>query len=132
MPSSVKSYFSHTIAKSIVAGGVAAAGDMYIMKNPDMKSCAMFGGAVAGGVLVAANIGEMLHTFFPTHTPMGAVGKNLEARVIEVAFGAGGAYALNHFLIKGELNHKNMLYKLAIIGAADVIGESVCELLLLV
>ena len=132
MPSSVKSYLSHTVAKAIVAGGVAAAGDHFIMKNPDVKTCAMFGGAVAGGVFVAANFGELLHPYFPTASPVGAVGKVLEARIVEVLFGSAGAYALNHFMIKGELNHKNMLYKLGIIAAADVVGESVSELLLLV
>ena len=92
----------------------------------------MFGGAVAGGVFVAANFGELLHPYFPTASPVGVAGKVLEARIVEVLFGSAGAYALNHFLIKGELNHKNMLYKLGIIAAADVVGESVSELLLLV
>lgn len=128
----VKSILSHVVAKPLFAGITAAAAEHLLMKNNDIKSCVMFGGAVGAGVFGASSVGAIVGPMLHTSTPMGALGKNLEMRVIEIACGSASAYALNHFVLKNEYNTNNLLYKLAIVAGADFVGEAVCEMLLLV
>ena len=126
------SILSHVFVKPFVAGISSAIADHFILKNTDMQSNLMFGGAVGGGIFISSSAGQLLSPLFPTHTPIGALGKNLEARIIEVSFGSASAYALNYFVLKNEYNTRNLLYKVGIIAASDVLGECVCEFLQLV
>ena len=125
--------FQHSIVKPALCGLICAVGDNVILKNNNKTSCAYFGSAVAAGVFVSSSIGQMISPFFPTHSPVGKIGKNLEARVIEIGFGSTAAYAMNHYILKNEFNnYHNMLYKLAIIAGADVAAEMMTELMLIV
>lgn len=124
-------FLSHAVAKPVVAGLVAGALDHFVMKNPDIKGCAMFGAAVGAGIFSVSWVEPLVGPYFPTKTPMGAIGKALEGRIVEVACGAGAAYALNRFVLKNELNSNNMMKKVGIVIAADLAGETVCELLLI-
>ena len=128
----VSSYLSHAVAKPLVAGVAAAALDHFVMGDPSMKSNAMFGAAVGAGIFAVSWVEPVVSPLFPTKTPMGNIGKALEGRIVEIACGSGAAYALNHFVLKNEYNHASMLKKLGIVVAADIIGETVCELLLIV
>ena len=125
---STKSILSHTVVKPIAAGAIASALELYLMKNTNLTSVGYFGLAVAGGVCVASAAGQGISPFFPTHTPIGALGKNLEARIVEITFGSASAYLVNAYILKNEYNTNNLLYKLAIVSAADIGAELVCEL----
>ena len=126
----VATYGTHTILKAVVAGGVAAAADHLVMKNPNLQSCAMFGGATAAGVFgVSLVIDPILH-MIPTHTPLGNLGKGVEQRVVEILGGTAGVYALNHFVLKNEYTVQQMMPKMAIIAVADLVGEGIADVMM--
>jgi hypothetical protein len=131
MASKTKSFISHAIAKPVVAGAAAAAAEYFIMKNQNVKKCAMFGGAVGLGIAAVSPVEMIISPYFPTNTPMGHIGKALEGRIVEVACGSAAAYALNRFVLKNEMTNNDLLYKLAIICVADIIGETVCEIMMI-
>ena len=119
--------FDHTFVKPIVAEAVAGLADRFIMKNQNTPSNAMFAGALSDGIFVSGMVGETLAPFFPTSTPIGAFSKALEGRIIEITLGAGSAYAINRFVLRNEISQQDMIYKLAIVVGADVVGEMVGE-----
>ena len=127
----VKSYLSHAVAKPLFAGITAGLADHLIMGNRNIKSCAMFGGAVGGGIFAVSWVEPIVSPMFPTATPMGHIGKALEGRIVEIACGSAGAYALNRFVLNNEYTSKDLMYKVAIVAGADLVGETVCELLLI-
>lgn len=128
----VKSYLSHAIAKPLVAGIAAGAADHFLMKNGNIKSNMYFGGAVGAGIAGVSWIEPLVSPCFPTHTPMGHIGKALEGRIIEIACGSAAAYAMNSFILKNEFTTNDLLYKLGIVAGADLIGETVCEFLCII
>lgn len=127
----VKSYLSHAVVKPVVAGITAGLADHFIMNNKNIKSCAYFAGAVGGGIFAVSWVEPIVSPMFPTSTPMGHIGKALEGRIVEIACGSVGAYAMNHFILKNEYTTNDLLYKVAIVAGADIVGETVCELLLI-
>ena len=127
-----KSILSHTLVKPIAAGVIAAGAEYFIMKNQNLTSVGYFGLAVAGGVGVASAAGQVISPLIPTHTPIGNLGKNLEARIVEIMVGSAAAYAVNAYVLKNEYNTNNLLYKLAIVSAADIGAEFVCEMVCMV
>lgn len=127
----IASYLSHAVAKPLAAGVVAGAMDHFLMPAGDIKQSAMFGAAVGGGIFAVSWVEPLVSPLFPTKTPMGNIGKALEGRIVEIACGSAAAYALNRFVLKNEVNKSDMLKKLGIICAADIAGETVCELLLI-
>jgi hypothetical protein len=62
---------------------------------------------------------------------MGHIGKALEGRIVEVACGSAAAYSLNRFVLKNEYTSQDLLYKIGIIVVADIVAETVCELMLI-
>ena len=124
-------FLSHAVAKPVVAGLVAGALDQYVLKGGRIEESAMFGAAVGAGIFSVSWVEPLVGPYFPTKTPMGAIGKALEGRIVEIACGAGAAYALNRFVLKNEINFNDMMKKLGVIVAADLAGETVCELLLI-
>ena len=123
----IATYSTHTIVKAVVAGGVAAAADHYAMKNPDWKANAYFGGATAAGIFGISLVIDPIVNLIPTHTPVGNLGKGVEQRLVEVLGGTAGVYALNRFVLKNEINPNALLYKMAIIAGADLVGEAVAD-----
>ena len=128
----VKSYLSQTIAKPLVAGLVAGAADHFFMKNEDIKSNMYFAAAVGGGIAAVSWVEPLVSPCFPTHTPMGHIGKALEGRIIEIACGSAAAYAMNRYVLKNEYTTNDLMYKLAIVAGADLVGETVCEFLCII
>ena len=129
--SKTKSFISHAIVKPVVAGVAAGAMDHFVMGNPDLKRCGLFGGAVGLGIMAVSPVEMIVSPYFPTNTPMGHIGKALEGRIVEVACGSAAAYALNRFVLKNEYTSQDLLYKLAIVAAADIVAETFCELMLI-
>jgi hypothetical protein len=132
MVSKTKTIITEAIAKPVISGITAAAAEYFIMGNQNVKKCAMFGGAVGVGIMAVSPVQIFVSPYFPTATPMGKIGKILEGRILEIACGASAAYALNRFVLKNEYTNADLLYKLAIICAADIVGETACEVMLIV
>ena len=134
--SAAKSYFSHAIVKPFVVAGVAAAGDHFVMKNNDIKGCAMFGAAVGAGVFAASNVEQVASSFFPTATSLGVVNgvmRNLEGRVVEIICGTGAALAFQKFILgRVDYDMQQWAMRAAIIAGADVAGDTICTLLMIV
>ena len=127
-----QSYLSHAIAKPLVAGVAAAAADHFLMKNTDIKSNMYFGAAVGAGIAGISWIEPLVSPCFPTHTPCGMIGKALEGRIVEIACGSAAAYAMNRYVLKNEYTTNDLMYKLAIVAGADLVGETVCEFLCII
>jgi hypothetical protein len=127
-----KSYLSHAVAKPLVAGIVAGMSDHFIMKNTNKTANAYFGLAVGGGIAAVSWVEPIVSPFFPTHTPMGNIGKALEGRIIEIACGSASAYALNKYVLKNDYNNNDLMMRLGIVAGSDIVGECVCEFLLIV
>jgi hypothetical protein len=128
----VGNYLSHAVAKPVVAGVTAAVADHFFMKNTNINSNVYFGAAVGAGIFSVSWVEPIVGPLFPTHTPIGAMSKGLEGRVVEIALGSASAYAMNKFILKNEYTNQDMVYKLGIVVFADLIGETVCEFLCIV
>lgn len=125
-------YLSHAVAKPLVAGITAGIADHYVMKKTDLTSNLYFGAAVGGGIFAVSWVEPLVSPYFPTKTPVGAIGKALEGRIVEIALGSGAAFAMNRYVLKNDYTQKDLLMRLGIIAVADIIGETVCELLIIV
>ena len=134
--SAAKSYFSHAIVKPFVCGALCAVGDHVVMKNNDLKGCAMFGGAVGAGVFAASNVEQVASSFFPTATSIGKIAgveRFIEGRVVEIICGTGAGLAFQKFILqKVDFDMQTWAMRVAIIAGADVAGDTVCTLLMIV
>jgi hypothetical protein len=134
--SAAKSYFSHAIIKPIFVSLAAAAGDHILMKNNDLKGCAVFGAVVGGSVFLASNVEQVASSFFPTATSLGMVNgviRNLEGRVVEICAGSAGAIAFHRLVLgKQDFDMQTWAMRVGIIAASDVIGDTACTLLMIV
>ena len=113
--------------KAAAAGVICAAADNVLLKNTNLKSCAMFGGSAAAGILGISVVIEDIMKMMPTYQPLGASTKGVEQRVMETLCGAGAAYAVN-YLLKVDNSTTKMLPKLAIIAVADVLAETAADM----
>ena len=114
----------HPLASAILAGYIDF---MYLNSGSKMNS-AYFGGAVGAGILVAGVAGD----FIPNNSfnlPILGNGKGLEQRIIELTLASGGAYAVNKYILKNDLNTSSMMTKLGVIVAADIGGCWVADFL---
>ena len=115
--------------KPVVAGLVAAAGEKYILRG-DNTSSMYFGGAVAAGIMMSGTVGALIEPHLPTSTNIAsALGKSLEARIIETATGSAAAYVVNKFVLHNEWRHdmNSILMKIGIVAAADIAAEMVVD-----
>ena len=114
-----------TLLKPLVMAGTVVAIDKFVMNNPNMTESLYFGVAGAVGVYT----GTMVAKALPLPLPSGDYfsGKTLETRLAEISIGAGGAYALNRFVLKNDFNSRNMVNKIGILVASDFISEYAVE-----
>ena len=49
--------------------------------------------------------------------------KTLETRMLEVSLGSASTYAINKFALKNDLKPNELIQKVGIIVAADLVGE---------
>jgi hypothetical protein len=117
----------NTLLKPIVMGATVIALDKFVMKTPNMNESLYFGLAGAVGVYG----GSMVAKALPLPLPSGEYfdGKTLEMRIAEIGIGAGGAYALNKFVLLNDYNSRNMLNKVALLAGADFISEYLTDYL---
>ena len=124
--------FSHAILQPMVAGAICVAGNQFVLGETNMTSNLYFGGAVAGGIALISTVEPIVQKMMPTSTPLGAVAKTLESRVIEVALGSASVFALNKYVLKNDLQPAQYMHKLFLIAAADIAAETVMELFMVV
>ena len=128
--SPISRIIGRSAAKSIITGSFSAAGDHFIMQNPHLQLNAYFGAAVAAGVFSASSVGGVISPYFPTSTPLGSMGKNLEARIVEIGCGTVGALALQRFVLNSiDYDYKQWAARVLIIGASDVCAETILDIL---
>jgi hypothetical protein len=134
--SAAKSYFSHAIVKPFVCGALSAVGDHVVMKNNDLKGCAMFGAAVGAGVFAASNVEQVASSFFPTATSIGRIAgveRFVEGRVVEIICGSGAGLLFQKFVLGNvDYNMQNWAMRAAIIAGADIAGDTICTLMMIV
>ena len=116
-----------TLLKPLVMAGTVVAIDKFVMNNPNMTESLYFGVAGAVGVYTGGMVAKAL----PLPLPSGDYfsGKTLETRLAEISIGAGGAYALNRFVLKNDFNSRNMVNKIGILVASDFISEYITDYL---
>ena len=108
--------------KPLIGGIFAAAADKFVLQQPDMQKSLIFGATVAAA-LAAANVVEgSVPSFLPDLTSLGASGKTMSERVVEIAAGSAGAYAVNRFVLKNDTNPRDMMKKIGVVIAADLAG----------
>ena len=129
----IKSYLSHAVAKPLFAGLAAGLGDHFIMGNPHYQLNAQFAGAVGGAIFLASNVEQVVSPFFQTASPIGHIGKFLEGRIVEIACGSAGAAVFQKFVLK-KMDYDMATWgkRIAVIAAADIAGETICELLMII
>ena len=113
---------STDFVKPAVGAAVAIAADRFIFNNTDVNSNAAFGGAVALGLYASAMISPNIPKFIPDIGTL-ASGKLVQDRVTEIAVSSAGAYVINRFVMKNDYNSSDLMKKVAVIAAADFIGE---------
>lgn len=118
---------SNSYLKPLITGAVAVAGDKFIFQETDLNKSLYFGGAVALGTYAGNVVGSML----PAMIPSGGFvdGKTLEVRLAEVGVGAGGAYALNRYVLKNDYQYSQMMNKIALIAGSDFVAEYITDYL---
>lgn len=125
-----KRIFSASFVKPMVAAATILLIDKFYFKNNNMKSNIYFAGSVGVGIFASSSVGEMSRNLFPTSTAIGSLGKNLESRVVEIVCGSGSAYAVNRFLLKNEYKMSDMIPRIISIAVADMVAETVTEMVL--
>ena len=125
-----KRVFSASIIKPAVAAITILMIDKFYFKINNITSNLYFAGSVGAGMFVSSSVGEMTRNLFPTSTTIGSLGKNLESRIVEVVCGSGSVYAVNRFILKNEFKVSDMIPRIISIGVADIVSESITEMIL--
>ena len=113
---------SFNYTKPAIGAAFAIAADKFVLQQPDMQKSLYFGLAV-GGALMAANVVEgSIPDFLPDISSLGASGKTMSERVVEIATGSLGAYAVNRYVLKNDTNPRDMAKKIGIVVVADIAG----------
>ena len=113
---------SSEFIKPAVGGVVAIVADRYIFNNTNTNSNAIFGASVAAGLYASTMITPNIPGFLPDMGTL-ASGKALQDRITEIALSSGSAYAINRFVLNNDYNPQDLMKRVAVIAAADFIGE---------
>ena len=119
-----------SLVKPILAASSIFLIDRFVLNNTNTKSNLLFASSVGVGIFFSSSLGALVKNHLPTSTPIGALNKNLESRIIEIISGSGSAYLINNFIVKNDYSYNQILYKLGLIVASDIIAESVAEVIL--
>ncbi len=128
-PSNLVNVGTAAIIKPLIAGVIAAAGEKFAMGGRD-ETALFFGGAVAAGIAVSGTIGAIVEPHLPTSTSIAsALGKSLEARIIEITTGSAAAFVVNKFILNNEWrsDYNSLLMRVGIIAIADIAAETIVD-----
>ena len=114
---------SFNYTKPAIGAAFAIAADKFVLQQPDMQKSLIFGLTV-GGALMLANVAEgSIPSFLPDISSLGSSsGKTMSDRVVEIAAGSLGAYAVNRYVLKNDTNPRDMMKKIGVVVAADLVG----------
>ena len=115
----ITDFFHHVLIKPALAGGLVYAGNSILMNETNMKRNAVFAGTVFGALVVA----DVLATYALPKTNF----QTLEGKVMEVSFGVGSVYVLDHVL-KNPINKQMERY--AMVVGAEVLADYLKDVLL--
>ena len=106
--------------KPIITGAVIVAIDKYALNQQNLNNSIYFGIAGAIGIFGA----QIVTPLIPNQGSGTMIDpRTLEGRVLEVGLGTGATYALNKFVFLNDLNPNDLMMKVGVILAADVISE---------
>ena len=125
-----KQIVTASLVKPIIAASSIFLIDRFVLNNTNTKSNLLFASSVGIGIFFSSSLGAVLKNHLPTSTPIGALNKNLESRMVEIVSGSGSAYLINNFILKNDYSYNQILYKLGLIVASDIIAETVAEIIL--
>ena len=113
---------SFNYQKPLIGGIVAAAADKFVLQQGDMQKSLIFGATVAAALAVSTVVEGSIPSFLPDLTSLGSSGKTMSERVVEIAAGSLGAYAVNRYVLKNDTNPRDMMKKIGIVVVADIAG----------
>ena len=125
-----KQIVTASIVKPILAASSIFLIDRFVLNNTNTKSNILFASSVGVGIFFSSSLGALVKNHLPTSTPIGALNKNIESRIVEIVSGSGSAYLINNFILKNDYSYNQILYKLGLIVASDIIAETVAEIIL--
>ena len=125
-----KQIVTASLVKPIIAASSIFLIDRFVLNNTNTKSNILFASSVGVGIFFSSSLGAVVKNHLPTSTPIGALNKNIESRMVEIVSGSGSAYLINNFILKNDYSYNQILYKLGLIVASDIIAESVAEVIL--
>lgn len=121
---------SSTMTRPLLVGAVAAAVDMFVMKEENMQRSMIFGGAVAAGSYASEFVGPLIHHIpIPTLARNLYEGKTLVTRIAEVSSSTAMVYVLNKYVLQNDPYRNEMLTRVGIIAFSDVAGTYLDEYL---
>ena len=115
--------------KPLAGAAFAAAADKFVLGQPDMQKSLIFGGTVGAALMAASVVEGSVPDFLPDISSLGASGKTMSERVVEIAAGSLAAYAVNRYVLKNDTNPRDMAKRIGVVIAADFVGTYVDEYL---
>ena len=116
--------------KPLVVGAICVAADKFLLNEPYLDKSLYFGGAASVGVFLASSSGLILDKYVPKQSYFDSeTVKTLEARIVEVGFGAISYYGVSSLLLNIPFNKNELLKKLGILVVADVLSETLIRVM---
>lgn len=114
-----------TSMKPFAMGVVAGVLDMYYMGETDMVKTIYFGAAVATGSYLAelaAPLAKDVAGFIPSANKSIYDSKTLAERIMEIGGASVSIYILNRYIIRNDTYKGEVMKRLTVIAASDVIA----------
>lgn len=119
---------NNSMLKPAAVGLVAFAIDSYYLKESNFMRSVYFGGAVAVGNYSAEYLYPLVkHIPIPTISKDLYEGKTLVDRILEVGSSTALTYVINKYIILNDNYRNELLLRMGVIAASDVIGTYAVE-----
>jgi hypothetical protein len=114
---------SNPMIKPLAMVAVVAAGDKYILGEPDMMRSFYLGVAGAVGVFAATSIAPLvpLEKIMPNGAYMDS--KTMELRLLEIGGAVGAGFAINRYILRNDRYLNIQTEKILLLAGADVVAE---------
>ena len=123
----MSSTVSTDYVKPLAAAASSFAMDKFILQNSNTMSSAYFAGAVGLSLFGVGMVEVNVPRFLPDIVSIGASGQTLSNRVAEIAGGVGATYVVSKFLVKDNSSSQMLMKRMAVVVAADFVGEYVSD-----
>jgi hypothetical protein len=119
---------NQTLMKPVVVGCIAAAIDKFYLQEENSMRSLYFGAAVGAGNYAAEYTYPLIkHIPMPTLSKDLYEGKTLAERIAEVSMSTSMIFVLNRYILKIDIYKDEMMMRMGIIAASDVMGTYICE-----